>query len=148
MRWKPVLRSAFRLLLASLSLTVCGIVSAQNLSPVPSAAAVASPPQLRKLAVPALQAKNIATTLSLRYRDIPGVRISPDTRNQQLVVMAPEKAHAQIAADVQTLVNQSRVQTVSSQSRGPLVYNLRNICLLYTSPSPRDLSTSRMPSSA
>ena len=25
---------------------------------------------------------------------------------------------------------------------------LRNICLLYTSPSPRDLSTSRMPSSA
>ena len=26
--------------------------------------------------------------------------------------------------------------------------NLRNICLLYTSPSPRDLSTSRMPSSA
>ena len=122
-----MLRSAFRLLLASLSLTVCGIVSAQNLSPVPSAAAVASPPQLRKLAVPALQAKNIATTLSLRYRDIPGVRISPDTRNQQLVVMAPEKAHAQIAADVQTLVNQSRVQTVSSQSRGPLVYNLRNI---------------------
>ena len=25
---------------------------------------------------------------------------------------------------------------------------IRNICLLYTSPSPRDLSTSRMPSSA
>ena len=28
---------------------------------------------------------------------------------------------------------------------GPTVYNF---CLLYTSPSPRDLSTSRMPSSA
>ena len=27
-------------------------------------------------------------------------------------------------------------------------YLWRNICLLYTSPSPRDLSTSRMPSSA
>ena len=27
-------------------------------------------------------------------------------------------------------------------------YTLRNFCLLYTSPSPRDLSTSRMPSSA
>ena len=26
--------------------------------------------------------------------------------------------------------------------------NMNNICLLYTSPSPRDLSTSRMPSSA
>ena len=30
----------------------------------------------------------------------------------------------------------------------PAAYNLPNICLLYTSPSPRDLSTSRMPSSA
>ena len=29
-----------------------------------------------------------------------------------------------------------------------LVTTLRDICLLYTSPSPRDLSTSRMPSSA
>ena len=28
------------------------------------------------------------------------------------------------------------------------VTNLSNFCLLYTSPSPRDLSTSRMPSSA
>ena len=27
-------------------------------------------------------------------------------------------------------------------------YDRANICLLYTSPSPRDLSTSRMPSSA
>ena len=32
------------------------------------------------------------------------------------------------------------------QSRGPS--NVTNACLLYTSPSPRDLSTSRMPSSA
>ena len=29
-----------------------------------------------------------------------------------------------------------------------LEYNTFNACLLYTSPSPRDLSTSRMPSSA
>ena len=28
------------------------------------------------------------------------------------------------------------------------LYNQGKICLLYTSPSPRDLSTSRMPSSA
>ena len=31
---------------------------------------------------------------------------------------------------------------------GPLAYEQRSPCLLYTSPSPRDLSTSRMPSSA
>ena len=30
----------------------------------------------------------------------------------------------------------------------PFHYNQAGICLLYTSPSPRDLSTSRMPSSA
>ena len=34
------------------------------------------------------------------------------------------------------------------QSFENLVPNTRYICLLYTSPSPRDLSTSRMPSSA
>ena len=33
------------------------------------------------------------------------------------------------------------------QHEGPLIANI-SICLLYTSPSPRDLSTSRMPSSA
>ena len=32
--------------------------------------------------------------------------------------------------------------------RGELGRNILTICLLYTSPSPRDLSTSRMPSSA
>ena len=31
---------------------------------------------------------------------------------------------------------------------GSAVLGLGNVCLLYTSPSPRDLSTSRMPSSA
>ena len=30
----------------------------------------------------------------------------------------------------------------------PCIIRINNVCLLYTSPSPRDLSTSRMPSSA
>ena len=34
------------------------------------------------------------------------------------------------------------------QSMGLAVVSLVDTCLLYTSPSPRDLSTSRMPSSA
>ena len=33
-------------------------------------------------------------------------------------------------------------------SQGMMGGKITNICLLYTSPSPRDLSTSRMPSSA
>jgi len=32
--------------------------------------------------------------------------------------------------------------------KGPQAANVAKACLLYTSPSPRDLSTSRMPSSA
>ena len=32
--------------------------------------------------------------------------------------------------------------------RASVVEDITNTCLLYTSPSPRDLSTSRMPSSA
>ena len=36
------------------------------------------------------------------------------------------------------------VVIVAAQANSPLAY----VCLLYTSPSPRDLSTSRMPSSA
>ena len=38
--------------------------------------------------------------------------------------------------------------TVSQDDVLKLYYGLSTSCLLYTSPSPRDLSTSRMPSSA
>ena len=37
---------------------------------------------------------------------------------------------------------------ITAQSEDGIVMGLRHRCLLYTSPSPRDLSTSRMPSSA
>ena len=39
------------------------------------------------------------------------------------------------------------IAAVGMPDRHQIVY-LRYLCLLYTSPSPRDLSTSRMPSSA
>ena len=37
---------------------------------------------------------------------------------------------------------------IDEQAAMPMTDVLSNVCLLYTSPSPRDLSTSRMPSSA
>ena len=37
---------------------------------------------------------------------------------------------------------------VIQRANGSCLYHLASVCLLYTSPSPRDLSTSRMPSSA
>ena len=50
-------------------------------------------------------------------------------------------------------MNLNLEKKVSEQSSGPSTDGLAGIavsydCLLYTSPSPRDLSTSRMPSSA
>ena len=51
--------------------------------------------------------------------------------------------HSKIIARIETYEgNLSKVETTP----GRMI--LGNICLLYTSPSPRDLSTSRMPSSA
>ena len=43
-----------------------------------------------------------------------------------------------------TIIDMNNVATGSMDA----IYSSHNICLLYTSPSPRDLSTSRMPSSA
>ncbi len=77
--------------------------------------------------MPAAQTRSIATKLSLRYQDVPGVRISPDARNEQLVVMAPEDAHQQIAKDVHHLLQQGQVRTTSSVAGGPLQVNLANI---------------------
>ena len=44
----------------------------------------------------------------------------------------------------------SKLRSVMDQNGLDMVIltSMHNVCLLYTSPSPRDLSTSRMPSSA
>ena len=83
-------------------------------------------PQLKTLAVPAAQARSLATKLSLQYRDMPGVQISPDVPNERLVVMAPEKTQQKIAADLKGLLAQP-VHQVSARSNGPQSFNLRNI---------------------
>ncbi len=100
---------------------------AQTLDPLPrSMVDVAAQPKLQQLSVPAAHASSLATKLSLRYRDVPGVQIAPDPRNEQLVVMAPEQAQLQIARDVQTLLGDG-IKTVSSQVGGPLRVHLANI---------------------
>ena len=47
-----------------------------------------------------------------------------------------------------TTVNPVHIEKASQLVTGGLYQFSRNPCLLYTSPSPRDLSTPRMPSSA
>ena len=66
-----------------------------------------------------------------------------------LLVSALVKA----GAEVRCVVTPSASRLVSpvalaSLSRHPCLQDQDQCCLLYTSPSPRDLSTSRMPSSA
>ncbi|NND98408.1 MAG: general secretion pathway protein GspD [Pirellulaceae bacterium] len=87
----------------------------------------AEPTQLQKLSVPSAQAQSLATALSLRYHDMPGVRISPDARNHHLVVMAPADTQQQIANDVRQLLSAGGVRTSASQTQGPLNINLANI---------------------
>ena len=47
-----------------------------------------------------------------------------------------------------TTIDKMVVQNLPGKKKTPPVKPHKKVCLLYTSPSPRDLSTSRMPSSA
>ncbi len=86
--------------------------------------ATAETPRLQRLTVPPSEARSLATKLTLMYRDVPGVRISPDARDGQLVIMAPQSTHVKIAADVRDLIASS-VATVSAE--GPYRQLLKNI---------------------
>ncbi|MEM0925192.1 MAG: hypothetical protein AAGJ83_04070, partial [Planctomycetota bacterium] len=81
--------------------------------------------QLQKLTVPPEHATAIATQLSLRYQDLPGVTIAPDAAKGQLVVMAPANTHARIASEVQQMVAGAVKQ--ASMTSGPLTVRLQNI---------------------
>lgn len=107
-------------LIAISSLLVCfQYVGADDTSP-----SQVGSPELKKLAVPGSEATSIATRLSLRYRDMPGVKIAPDVQNHQLVVMAPKAAQQSIAKEVQQMLamqqesaheNSAPLQTVLTQ---------------------------------
>ncbi|OUW82852.1 MAG: general secretion pathway protein GspD, partial [Saprospirales bacterium TMED214] len=83
-------------------------------------------PSLQTLKVPAAQARGIATTLSLQYRDVPGVQIAPDVPNEQLVVMAPQATQAAIATKVKDLLT-SQIRMASARTTGPMRVALANI---------------------
>ncbi len=80
-------------------------------------------PKLARIAVPPGEVSSLATKLSLMYRDVPGVRISPDARDGHLVVMAPAGTQSKIAGEVRQLL--AAVKTVSAE--GPYRQRLMNI---------------------
>ena len=55
---------------------------------------------------------------------------------------------APITETIESSLNMKLMGGGNSDPENNQVYTVYRICLLYTSPSPRDLSTSRMPSSA
>ena len=58
-----------------------------------------------------------------------------------------EKIDVVFSSDLQRAKNTTK-QILNHHCKIPVFYDKLLSCLLYTSPSPRDLSTSRMPSSA
>ncbi len=86
----------------------------------------AAAPQLKKLKVPADQVSEISTALSLRYQDVPQIRISPDVRQGHLVVMAPANMQEQIANQVVRMLTANSIRR-NAQMQGPLQIDLAHI---------------------
>ncbi|MEO1525816.1 MAG: secretin N-terminal domain-containing protein, partial [Planctomycetota bacterium] len=86
----------------------------------------ASRPLLRHLTVPPAHARAIANTLSLRYRDLPGITITQASNQEQIVVMAPASAQAAIAKEVQSMVT-GAMQKERVAPAGPLQYRMKTM---------------------
>lgn len=89
-------------------------------------------PELRTMAVPAQHLQPISTAVGLRYRNTPGVQISPDRQKGQLLIMAPRELQDQIVTDVESLLpahgsGPGRNTQNMNHSRQPLRVALRRI---------------------
>jgi general secretion pathway protein D len=98
--------------------------------------------QLQKLPVPSTQAQSIATKLSLQYRDVDGVTISPDTQKGELLVMAPREAQQSIARDVQAMLAS---HAGTARPSGPLQIGLTYITWREFEDELRKLSNGPLP---
>ncbi|MEL6109063.1 MAG: hypothetical protein AAFU85_23910, partial [Planctomycetota bacterium] len=124
-------RQAFSALVAFAAFTAIAPIADAQEQPgirIPGAglAQTADRPQLRHLRVPPAHARAIANTLSLRYRDLPGITITQAANHEQIVVMAPASAQAAIAQEVQSMIN-GALQKERVAPAGPLQYRLQNI---------------------
>jgi len=85
-----------------------------------------------------LQESDIRLLEGLAARAARAIAVAQLMRDQKLT-----------ANELETMVVERTAQlSAANHFLDSVVENIPNICLLYTSPSPRDLSTSRMPSSA
>ncbi|WP_145419432.1 secretin N-terminal domain-containing protein [Planctomycetes bacterium K23_9] len=94
---------------------------------VSAAAKQTDAPQVKKLRAPASQVTEIATALSLRYSGLADVQISPDVRNQTLIVMAPQSVQPKIAQQVVDMLTASGVRKSAMQMQGGIQVDLAHI---------------------
>ena len=92
-----------------------------------------------------------ATLAAVRER---GLRLLSQTREQSVRIEVSDSPADLAGADVVVLAVKTTALPVVARTIGPMlgpdtvVLSAMNGCLLYTSPSPRDRTRSRMPSSA
>lgn len=90
-----------------------GQTSGYSANFVPAAAPVVSAGSsaavLNTIQMPAAFVSKVSTTLEMKYRDQPGIHISPDVRGSRLVILAPGNLQQQIQADaMQVFVAESQ----------------------------------------
>lgn len=92
-----------------------------DLGPLPTATQHQSTAVVNTLELPAAYVASVSTVLEMRYRDVPGVQISPDVRSSRLVILAPASLQAQIQREaMQIYATESRPGNKSVASDGGL----------------------------
>ena len=88
------------------------------------------------------------TSMGLKYRVVAGA-YNPDLSN--FAILYQDQDNSNYTTSVVGTISGTTITWGTpnvARSENPGAYTMAMVCLLYTSPSPRDLSTSRMPSSA
>ena len=75
-------------------------------------------------------------------------QIDEENSNNRVDIFLANNLDAISRGIVQQLISEGKVTINGKETKRNYLLKPSDICLLYTSPSPRDLSTSRMPSSA
>ena len=107
-------------------------IVAQSISALdlkPAAAAAKAVPVLRAVRMPEGRLHEIGKSIALKYRNNLDVRVTPDDKTGQLLIMAPDAVHAKIAADIQPMLKTNpEIQQVSATTGRPVraQFNLRN----------------------
>ena len=104
---------------------------------------------LHKLKFESLEERRIAAKLTMAFKIINGhVILEPNLLPKQTNHRPMRQCNSKYDVKQNQLVESKSNIKIAGNTFFYSVPRLWNHCLLYTSPSPRDLSTSRMPSSA